>query len=58
LAHDGPALLDVQVNRMEFVMPAKVLAEHVFSTSLFGMKAIRNGRSDEAVRLLKDNFWR
>ncbi len=58
LSHDGPALLDVKVNRMEFVMPAKVLAEHVFSTSIFGMKAILNGRSDEVVQLLKDNFWR
>ncbi|OBS08748.1 thiamine pyrophosphate-dependent enzyme [Acidihalobacter prosperus] len=58
LAHDGPALLDVKVNRMELVMPPKVEASQVASTAIFGTKAILNGRADEFLTLLKNNFWR
>ena len=31
LAHEGPALLDVRVNRMELVMPPKVTPGEVVS---------------------------
>lgn len=58
LAHDGPALLDVKVNRMELVMPPEIEAGQVAKTSLFGMKAVLNGRTDEVIDLLKDNFLR
>ncbi|EXJ14799.1 thiamine pyrophosphate-dependent enzyme [Imhoffiella purpurea] len=58
LAHEGPALLDVAVNRFELVMPPKVEAGQVASTALFGLKAVLNGRTDEVVDLLKDNFVR
>ncbi|MGO1626802.1 MAG: thiamine pyrophosphate-dependent enzyme [Halomonadaceae bacterium] len=56
LAVDGPALLDVRVNRVELVMPPKVEAAQVASTAMFGMKAVFDGRSKEVVSLLKDNF--
>lgn len=56
LEHKGPALLEVKVNRMELVMPPKIEANQVASTALFGMKAVLNGRSDEVVSLIKDNF--
>ena len=56
LATEGPALLDVTVNRLELVMPPEVTAQQVSSTALFGLKAILNGRADEVVDLLKDNF--
>ncbi len=58
LAAPGPALLDVQVNRMELVMPPKVEAGQVASMSLFGLKAVLNGRVREVVSLLRDNFMR
>lgn len=58
LAHDGPALLDVKVNRMELVMPPKVEAKQVASTALYGIKAVLNGRTDDVYQLLKNNFWR
>ncbi|WP_444939472.1 thiamine pyrophosphate-dependent enzyme [Microbulbifer sp. JMSA002] len=58
LAVKGPALLDVTVNRLELVMPPEVTAQQVSSTALFGLKAILNGRADEVVDLLKDNFLR
>lgn len=58
LDHPGPALLDVKVNRMELVMPPHVEASQVAGTALFGAKALLNGRADEVMTLLKDNFWR
>ncbi|MBP1852830.1 thiamine pyrophosphate-dependent enzyme [Rhizobium halophytocola] len=58
LATDGPALLDVKVNRMELIMPPKVEMSQVASTALFGAKAVLNGRASEVVALLRDNFLR
>ncbi len=58
LAVPGPALLDVKVNRMELVMPPKIEPAQVGSTALFGVKAVLNGRADEVVSLMRDNFLR
>ncbi len=58
LATDKPAILDVRVSRMELVMPPKIEAGQVASTALFGIKAVLNGRTNEVVSLLRDNFLR
>ena len=58
LRQDGPALLDVKVNRMELIMPPKVELSQVASTALFGAKAVLNGRTSEVVALLRNNFLR
>jgi pyruvate dehydrogenase (quinone) len=58
LAHEGPALLDVCVNRMELVMPPKIELNQVASTALFGIKAVLNGRTSEVINLLRNNFLR
>lgn len=58
LSADGPALLDVKVNRMELVMPPHVKASQVASTAMFGVKAVLDGRTKEVVSLLRDNFLR
>ena len=58
LSYEGPALLDVKVNRMELIMPPHVTLDEIAPTAVFGMKAILNGRADEVVQLLKNNFWR
>ena len=58
LACDGPAVLDVSVSRMELVMPPEIEAGQVASTALFGIKAVLNGRTDEVISLLRDNFTR
>lgn len=58
LAAEGPALLDVKVNRVELVMPPKVTVGEVASTAMFGVKAVLNGRASEVVSLLRDNFLR
>lgn len=57
LAHDGPAVLDVKVNRLELVMPPKVEVGQVASTALYSVKAVLNGRMNEVVDLVKNNFW-
>lgn len=58
LSHDGPALLDVEVNRMELVMPPTIEASQVAGTALFGVKAVLDGRTREVVDLLRNNFLR
>ncbi|MCT4334743.1 thiamine pyrophosphate-binding protein [Paracoccus sp. YLB-12] len=58
LAADGPALLDVRVNRMELVMPPHVKPSQVASTAMFGVKAVLDGRTKEVVDLLRNNFFR
>ncbi|WP_110668785.1 thiamine pyrophosphate-dependent enzyme [Salinicola halophilus] len=58
LAHPGPGILDVTVNRMELVMPPKVEPGQVTSTALYSGKAVLNGRMSEVVDLVKSNFWK
>ncbi|MGA8206038.1 MAG: thiamine pyrophosphate-dependent enzyme [Woeseiaceae bacterium] len=58
LRHDGPALLDVKVSRLELVMPGKLEVSQVASSALFGVKAVLGGRADELLDLLRDNFLR
>ncbi|HUH37542.1 MAG TPA: thiamine pyrophosphate-dependent enzyme [Spongiibacteraceae bacterium] len=58
LAHDGPALLSVKVSALELVMPPEIEPGQVASTALFGVKAVLNGRTDELIALLRDNFLR
>ena len=58
LAHDGAALLDVKVNRVELVMPPRIEAREIASTALFGVKAVMDGRVKEVISLLRDNFLR
>lgn len=56
LAADQPALLDVEVNRLELVMPPQIELSQLASTALFGAKAVLSGRADEVVDLLRNNF--
>lgn len=56
LAADGPALLDVKVNRTELVMPPKITAGEIASTAMYGVKAVMNGRTSELVSILRNNF--
>jgi pyruvate dehydrogenase (quinone) len=56
LAHPGPALLDVKVNRMELVMPPQVEASQVLGTALYSAKAILAGRSADVEALIKSNL--
>jgi pyruvate dehydrogenase (quinone) len=58
LKHNGPALVEVLVNRQELSMPPTVTAEQVKGFSLFTLKAVLSGRGDEIVDLAKINLFR
>jgi pyruvate dehydrogenase (quinone) len=58
LAHDGPALLDVVVNRQELAMPPAITLEQAKGFTLFMAKAVISGRGDEVLDLAKTNLWR
>jgi pyruvate dehydrogenase (quinone) len=57
LAHDGPVLVDAVVNRSELAMPPSITMEMAKGFSLYMVKAILNGRTDEIVDLAKTNLW-
>jgi pyruvate dehydrogenase (quinone) len=58
LKHDGPALMEVLVNRQELSMPPSISLEQVKGFSLFTLKAVLSGRGDEVVDLAKINLFR
>jgi pyruvate dehydrogenase (quinone) len=58
LAHDGPALVDVVVNRQELAMPPTIQLEQAKGFTLYMLKAVMSGRGDEILELAKSNLWR
>lgn len=58
LARDGPALVDVVVNRQELPMPPKIGAGQAMGFGLYLLKAVLNGRGDDVVDLVKTNLRR
>jgi len=58
LAHPGPALLDVVVNRQELSLPPTIALEQAKGFTLYMMKAVLSGRGDEVLELAKSNLWR
>ena len=57
-AHDGPVLIDAVVNPTELAMPPAVTVEMAKGFSLYMMKAVMNGRTDEVIDLAESNLWR
>jgi pyruvate dehydrogenase (quinone) len=58
LEHDGPALLEVEVNRQELAMPPSIELNQMMGFSLYMVKAVLNGRGDEIIDLVKTNLFR
>src|ERR1700733_541375 len=58
LLHPGPVLIDAVVTRMELAMPPKVTAEMAKGFTLYMLKAVLNGRTDEVVELARANLRR
>jgi pyruvate dehydrogenase (quinone) len=58
LKHDGPALLDVVVNRMELSMPPTIKVEQAVGFNLWALKAVLSGRGDEVIDLAVTNLLR
>ncbi len=57
-AHDGPALVDVVVNRMELSMPPTIKLEQAVGFNLWALKAVLSGRGDEVIDLAVSNLRR
>ncbi len=55
LAHPGPALVDVVVNRQELSLPPTITLEQAVGFNLYGLKAILSGRGNEVLDLVKTN---
>jgi pyruvate dehydrogenase (quinone) len=58
LEHDGPALVEVVVNRQELAMPPSIELNQMMGFSLYMVKAVLNGRGDEIIDLVKTNLFR
>jgi pyruvate dehydrogenase (quinone) len=58
LAHDGPALIEVLVNRQELSMPPTISLEQALGFSLYMIRAVLSGRGDEVIDLAKTNLLR
>jgi pyruvate dehydrogenase (quinone) len=56
--YDGPALVDVVVNRQELSMPPTIEFKQATGFGLYIMKAVMNGRADEVIDLAKTNLFR
>lgn len=56
LAHNGPALVEVIVNRQELSMPPTITAEQALGFTLYMVRAVMNGRGDEVIDLATTNF--
>ncbi|MBV8145053.1 MAG: ubiquinone-dependent pyruvate dehydrogenase [Gammaproteobacteria bacterium] len=57
-AHDGPVVIDAVVNRTELAMPPSITLEMAKGFSLYMVKAILSGRTDEIIDLATSNLWR
>ena len=57
-AHEGPALVEVIVNRQELSMPPTISTEQALGFSLYMLRAVMNGRGDEVIDLAITNFLR
>jgi len=57
-AHNGPALVDVVVNRTELSMPPTIKLDQAVGFNLWALKAVLNGRGDEVLDLAVSNLLR
>jgi pyruvate dehydrogenase (quinone) len=57
LAHAGPCLVDVVVNRQELSIPPTITKEQAVGFSLYMIRAVLNGRGDEVIDLAKTNLF-
>lgn len=57
-AHDGPALVDVAVNRQELAMPPSLKLDQIVDFNLYLIRAILSGRGDEIIDLARTNLFR
>jgi pyruvate dehydrogenase (quinone) len=58
IAHDGPVLVDIAVNRQELAMPPSLKLDQIVDFNLYMIRAILNGRGDEVIDLARTNLFR
>jgi pyruvate dehydrogenase (quinone) len=58
LEHNGPALIEVLVNRQELSMPPTISLEQALGFSLYMIRAVLSGRGDEVIDLARTNLAR
>ena len=58
IAHDGPVLVDIAVNRQELAMPPSLKLDQIVDFNLYLIRAILNGRGDEIIDLARTNLIR
>ncbi len=58
MMHDGPALIDIAVNRQELAMPPSLKLDQIVDFNLYIIRAILNGRGDEIIDLARTNLSR
>lgn len=58
LKHDGPALVDIAVNRHELIIPPGIRFEELKGFTLYMAKAVLSGRGDEVIDLAKTALFR
>ena len=58
LAHPGPVVVDAVVNRMELAMPPSINAQMAKGFTMYMIRAVLNGRTDEVVELARTNLRR
>ena len=58
LSHDGPALVEVIVNRQELSMPPTISVEQALGFSLYLIRAVLSGRGNEVIDLARTNLGR
>jgi pyruvate dehydrogenase (quinone) len=56
LAHDGPALMDVSVQRQELSMPPTITLKQAKGLGLYLLHAVLSGRGDEVLDLAETNL--
>jgi pyruvate dehydrogenase (quinone) len=58
LEHDGPAMVEVVVNRQELSMPPTITLEQVKGFGLFALRTCLSGQCDELIDLAESNLIR
>ncbi len=57
-SYDGPALIEVVVNRQELSIPPSIEVSQAAGFGLYILRAVMNGRADEVIDLAKTNLFR
>ncbi len=58
LVYDGPALIDVVLNRQELSMPPNITLAEATGFGLYALRAVLSGRGDEVLELAETNLLR